>query len=347
MEIACCTTTTRLSRLLAILAFAGAFTIFAACGSGSTSIRPTGGGDRFLLANQAGLNEATANGTIRNLVKFDDASYVLDPAISPDGHKIAFARQTPARNLPNGSVDFGSDLYVTDRDGQNVKEVLHHSAIAEFIRSPAWLSATELLITVQGQAADRSADFRTERLDVTTGTRKRLINGAINAGLSRDQKQLVYVAVDPVTQEETLIETDLALTFRRTLADGTSGLGLFSSAVFSPDGKSVTFAAVDLNAPALSPTPTPGAGGALKSGYAAAALHPFAQDVWSVNGDGSGLRRLSEIAENNPSLTWSGDGLRLFALGPTAFWRIDAATGKADHVGSGIPLGQILWLAPK
>jgi hypothetical protein len=37
----------------------------------------------------------------------------------------------------------------------------------------------------------------------------------------------------------------------------------------------------------------------------------------------------------------------LFALGPTAFWRIDAATGKADHVGSGIPLGQILWLAPK
>src|SRR5438874_1973473 len=195
--------------LTAALFFAGT------CGGRPST--PSGEGDRFLLASQTGLNEATANGPIKNLVKFDDASYILDPAISPDGQKIAFARQTPAKNLPNGSVDFGSDLYVADRDGKNLKEVLHHASIAEFIRSPAWLSATELLITVQGQAADRSADFRTERLDVTTGRRQRLIEGAINAGLSRDQKQVVYVAVDPGTHEETLVSTDLSISARRTL----------------------------------------------------------------------------------------------------------------------------------
>ena len=322
--------------LLALAAFSAA-----GCGGGNAG-RPSGDADLFLLATQAGLSEATANGPVKNLVRFDDASYVLDPAISPDGKKIAFARQTPAKNLPNGSVDFGSDLYVADRDGKNLKEVLHHAAIAEFIRSPAWLSATELLITVQGQAADRSADFRTERLDFTTGKRERLIEGAINASLSRDQKKIVYVAVDPATQEETLVSTDLALSGRRLLADGSSGLGLSSSAIFSPDGTSVTFAAVDLNAPVLSPTPTPGTGGTLKRTFASPALHPFAQDVWTVGNDGTGLKRLSEIAENNPSLTWSGDGSTIKSTLPALRSAMRVATSgtgrKVTLCTRGLPL---------
>jgi len=331
-------------RAAALCTLAALWALIAACGGSSSNKSP--GGDRFLLANQAGLNEATATATIRSLVKFDDGSYVLDPAISPNGQKIAFARQTPAKPLPNGTVDFGSDLYVADRDGKNVREVLHHAAIAEFIRSPAWLSPTELLMTVQGQAPDRTSDFRTEKLDVTSGTRQRLIEGAINAAISNDHKQIAYVAVDPISQEETLMSTDAGLKTRKILADPTSGLGLFSSLVFSPNGASLTFAAVDLNAPLLVPTPTAGPGGTAKTSYAQGALHPFAQDVWSVSAGGGGLRRLSEIAENNPSLAWSSDGARLFALGPTAFWRIDPVSGKADHVGSGIPLGQIVWLAP-
>src|SRR5438067_118329 len=226
-----------------------------ACGGGSKPAEKTG--DHFLLANQSALSEATPAGISRALIKFDDASYLLDPAVSPDGQRLAFARQTPAKSLPNGAVDFGSDLYVADREGKNAKEVLHHAAIAEFIRSPAWLSSTQLLITVEGQTPDKLPDFRTEILDLGSGSRRRLIDGAINAALSPDGKQIVYVNVDPLTQEESLIATDKNVSAKRTLAAGNSGLGLFTSPVFSPDARSVTFAAVDLNAPAIAPTPKP------------------------------------------------------------------------------------------
>ena len=68
------------------------------------------------------------------------------------------------------------------------------------------------------------------------------------------------------------------------------------------------------------------------------------EDVWIVNSDGTGLKRLAEIAENQPSLAWTSDGSTLFAVGATAFWKIDAASGKAQQAGSGVPLGQIIWL---
>src|SRR5262249_45755065 len=113
-------------------------------------------------------SETTAAAPVRALLKFDDASYVLDPAISPDGAKIAFGRQPPAKTLSPGVVDFGSDLYIADRDGSNPREVLHHATVAEFVRAPAWLSNSQLLITVQGQKADRTSDFRTEVLDLAT-----------------------------------------------------------------------------------------------------------------------------------------------------------------------------------
>jgi Tol biopolymer transport system component len=72
--------------------------------------------------------------------------------------------------------------------------------------------------------------------------------------------------------------------------------------------------------------------------------HPFAQDVWLVNPDGSNLRRLTELADNQPSIDWSADGATIYALGATGFWRIDAATGAREPVGFAAALGQIRWL---
>ncbi len=64
-----------------------------------------------------------------------------------------------------------------------------------------------------------------------------------------------------------------------------------------------------------------------------------------MNTDGTGLRRLAEIAENMPSISWSGDGRTIYALGPSALWKIDAVSGKSDQIGQGIVLGQIVWLS--
>ncbi len=145
--------------------------------------------------------------------------------------------------------------------------------------------------------------------------------------------------IDPDSQQESLTVAGIDLKDKKALVTATSKLALFNSQVFSPDGKQVAFAAVDLSS--IGPggrLPGPGAG-------AAFAAHPFAQDVWIVNTDGTGLRRLAEIAENMPSLSWSGDGSAIYALGPGAFWKIDPVTGKSEQIAQGIPLGQIVWLS--
>ena len=62
------------------------------------------------------------------------APTLMDPALSPDGKRIAFMRQEPVKNLGGGQIDFGTDLYVVNRDGSGLKEIVHHSALAEYVR---------------------------------------------------------------------------------------------------------------------------------------------------------------------------------------------------------------------
>src|SRR4051794_13179013 len=84
-----------------LLLFVASLSLLLCACSGGTSGKSTAppaaafgsSGDHFLLASQAGLTESTAAGTVASLLKFDDASYILDPALSPDGKQIAFARQ--------------------------------------------------------------------------------------------------------------------------------------------------------------------------------------------------------------------------------------------------------------
>lgn len=327
-------------RLPPILLFLGLLLI--SCGGGSGASGSNAGGDRFLMASQAGLTESTPNGTVATLLKFDDASYILDPALSPDGKLIAFARQMPAKPLPDGRVDFGTDLYIVGRDGKDPREVLHHAAIAEFLRSPAWVSNTELLVAVQGVTAEGTSDFRMENVDIATGVRKRVLEKIIGASVAADRSAVVLTTADPLTQEQSLAMANADATSVKPLVTAESGLGFFASPVFSPDGKKIAFAAVDLKAPVLAPTATPRSDRS-NAKPATAALHPFAQDVWIVNSDGTGLKRLAEIAENQPSVAWTGDGTSVYAVGANAFWKIDVASGKAARVGSGVPLGQIIW----
>lgn len=312
------------------------------CSGGSSgagaSCLATGSGLRFLLASQDGISESQGGIRAKPFLSWSDGSYPLDPALSPNCGKVAFALQPPATVLANGGVDFGSDLYVANRDGSGQTLLLRHQAVAEFIRTPAWLSETDLLYTVRGRTPQGLADFRIERMNVAGGRSSRVVDWGVDPAISRDYRQVAYVAIDPTTQEETLTLASADFTSRRPLVTATSKLALFSSMVFSPDGTRIAFAAVDLTAP-----PEPGAAAPAPGGVFA--THPFAQDVWIVNTDGSGLKRLAEIAENMPSLTWSGDGAALYAIGPMSLWRIDPQTGRAEAIGAGVPLGQIIWLS--
>ena len=312
--------------------------VLTACGGGDAETGGPSNEPRFILASDDGLSEVRLDLAKRSIIKWEDNSYPLDPAVSPDGKSIAFGLQSPAKSRPDGSLDFGSDIRVVGTDGKGERELVKHNRVAEFLRTPAWISNEELLYTYRGRKESGESDVRIERLEVASGRSTRFIESAMDPAISKDRRQIVYNAIDPRTQEETLMVAGIDLAGRRPVVDASSKLALFSSQVFSPDGTKIAFAAVDLKAP------LPGGSGA-PTGIGVFAAHPFAQDVWMVNVDGTGLHRMAEIAENMPSIVWSPDGSSLYVLGPGAFWRIDATTGQAEKIGPGIPLGQIVWLS--
>jgi Tol biopolymer transport system component len=156
--------------------------------------------------------------------------------------------------------------------------------------------------------------------------------------VSPDRRSLVFAAVDPATRVEALTVADLDGRGSHVVVPNTSGLALFIAAAFSPDGSQIAFAAVDVRQIAPPPAP-PG------TSPAPAVAHPFAQDVWLVNRDGSELKRLGEIAENMPALTWSGDGSNIYAIGPGFLWRLDPTSATAEQVQESGDRSWIVWLA--
>jgi hypothetical protein len=93
----------------------------------------------------------------------------------------------------------------------------------------------------------------------------------------------------------------------------------------------VVFVATDLRIPPASTGPT-------------GASHPFAKDIWLINTDGSGLRRIGELAESAPSVTRSGDGGSIYVLGGAGIMSLDPATGVVTPVDPGRRGSDIVWL---
>jgi Tol biopolymer transport system component len=338
-----CEILSQLLRFAAVLSFAA---LLSACSKDAgDSVEPLADGDvRFLMARDNGIEEVTLSGQDRQLFTLPENHFVLQPSISPDGKMIAFIVELPARAGPNGQLDFGADLYVANRDGSNPRPLLVHSRVGEYLEAPDWLDPDTLLVGVRGLDAAAGRSFsRILRVDAITGAQDLLRDDAAMGALSPDKKSLVYTTIDPRTRLEQLVVGDAAAQEARVIVSDTSGLALFLTSAFSPDGSQIAFAAVDV-ATIAPPPPPPGAGRSAPLAPAPA-THPFAQDVWLVNRDGSDLRRLGEIAENMPSLTWSGDGASIYVLGPSFLWRIDPATGNPEQLRQSGQRAWLIWLA--
>jgi Tol biopolymer transport system component len=285
---------------------------------------------------------------------------VIEMALSPNGTQIAFVVELPAYTNDEGQLDFGADLYVSNIDGSNARRVLEHASVGDYFEAPAWLDETTLLFGWRGLAADGSTS-RIERLDLSSGTHDVVLQNAAMGALSPDRRDIVYTTIDPQTRVQRLVIENLTAGDEpRVLVDENAGLALFSAVAFSPDGSQLAFAAVDV-LEAIPPPPPPEAPGpvamSLVRGLAveargyngtAATLHPFAQDVWLIDAnDGSGLHRIAEIAENMPSVSWSGDGSSLYVFGPGFLWRLDPTSGAAEQLRATGERGAVIWLEGK
>ncbi len=265
--------------------------------------------DTLLLVNEDGSLFELSSAQETPLLTFQDSSFVLDPAVSPDGKYIAFGLQFPSRRLEDGSIDFGSDVYVAPTSGGQAKLVMQHEQVGEFVRSPAWLdNGKTLLVEVQGHKANGDADWYIARVDVDSGQTQRFLEDSSLPVVSPDGNDLASVHINPTTFQEDIVITHLADMTQQSLLGPDSTKILIGSLAWSPDESRLAFTAAD-------PTVQSLAASHEATHLVSLTMHPTLQDVWMINRDGTGLKRLIDLADPRPSVVWSHDGKHVYVLG--------------------------------
>ncbi len=300
----------------------------------ATTALSTTPGERLFLLDDPGLYELKGEDR-KLLLARPDQSFIYDSAVSRDGTDIAVAIQGPPKQTEAG-YDFGVDLFVS-LDGRDLIDIAKHERIGETMSRPNWLPDGEhLIFAVLGRKASGDVDLRIEEIDVKTAKRTRLIDNAVEPSLSPDGSQLAYVSYDGQTGAEIIMIRDLATGADHPLLPPDQIMSNVANIAWSPDQSRLVFAASD---PITSMAPGVGRIGA-------ALTHPTLRDVWFANLDGTGLHRLTEIADSSLSLAWSGDNRNVYAIGDTGFWKVDTTDGEMELLGKGNIAGRVQTLFP-
>ncbi len=325
---------------VALLALAGGLLGWNGLAVAQDSASPTG---RIVVPRGATLwSILPANGAEQALASGPNTTLILDAALSPDGSRAVFARL----NLPSRSDPGGSDLYVVPTSGGDPTLLLAHDAPGATLTTPIWSrDGTSILYTytpyVLGVPNAETLP-RIERIAVSGGAPQVVVREATAAAPSPDGRLIVY-----------LKSTDRGDALWLANADGSDAHEVLPASRFlglaypriSPDGSQIAVAAtIDLPTP-----PGPGAppGPAVPPGpfdwRPAASAHGLPWDIWLMSLDGSNLRRLTYLVEDDPSLAWSPDGQWIAIQGGYGLTLVEPGSSRTNRISRQEAFGAIDW----
>lgn len=335
--------------------------VVTSCGGGGKSTNddeptraPGAGAGSLIYARPDAIVELNIkSGATRNIITAPQSnSFLLDPAVSRDGAQLAYVMQPPSQ-IVDGRYDAGTDLWLAARDGSGARMLYQHTQPNALVRYPRWTPDGDIIAIIQEieeTPTITKVAYTAQRIDVETGARTKLLEDAYALAISPDGTRIAYARPLDAGGE----------TFESVAIDGTgpsteivpqdSNLLPFNSPEYSPDGASIAFASADQsNAP---PTPTPPTGelvsiarvsGTAADASSSATLDGLPQDIWLVDAAGGRPRLLAPLAEDLPSLTWSGDGQQIYVLGSTGLYEIDVGSAAVTRIGEGVFHGQVAW----
>lgn len=342
-----------------------------ACGSGndgaststSTAGRPiTKAGEGALLITD--LNSLTErdlkSGAVKTLLQLEAANaFLLDPAVSPDGARIAFIQQPPPK-VQDGRFDAGSDLWVMNRDGSGARLLFAHAQPNQLIRFPRWETNTSVLAIVQEISSENAITrvvYTLQRIDAATGERQRVMDDVLAFDISPDGQRLVFARLLPQAGEA-LISSGVSGDDEVGVVGADQSLAPFGHPRFSPDGQMVAFASADqtearavtgirTGSPVQLVSLERDAGGRFwpvsDTEITATLLDGLPQDIWTVESEGGRAVRVADIKEDLPALTWDGSGERIYVMGVEGLYEVNLKTGAVATIAGGAFHAQLTW----
>lgn len=326
-------------------------------GGGSTAIpdakrtpelAPPGSGSLIIASFGAITDRQIGSGS--EVVLYDTGaanSFVLDPAVSPDGASIAFINMPPAE-IVDGRFDAGSDLWVMGRDGSNPRLVWAHVDPNQLVRFPRWEDSDSILAIVQEISTENGVTrvvYTLQRFDVATGQRSAILEDVLAFDVSPDGQRLVYASLLPQTGE---VLAGAAIDGQSTteLVGIDQFLAPFAYPRYSPDGSTIAFASADQTGATGPPVRLIALSRTADGAFAApesTVTDGLPQDVWTVEAGGGTAVRVADLKEDLPALTWDGSGERIYVLGVEALYEVNLRTGAVVVLAEGAYHAQLTW----
>ena len=214
------------------------------------------------------------------------------------------------------------------------------------MRFPQWEDAGHILAIFQeidrSEAGITSVKYVLERVDISDGSRTTLLENALSLGVSPDSTRAAYAELPEGAFGETLDEVRLPdATDKRTLVPPEQNLSPFNFPRYSPDATRIAFASADQTGARAQQEYV----SAAPLGRAAAPpLDGLPEDIWTMDAAGGAPRRVADLKEDLPALSWNGTGDHIYAIGAQALYDINMTNGAVDRIGEGSFHAQLVWV---
>jgi Tol biopolymer transport system component/mono/diheme cytochrome c family protein len=299
----------------------------------------------IIFARQGGIWRSDGRGgPPQPITTLDQSSYAQTPTFSPDGSQVAFIAimQPPiSATVPLPT----SALYVMNADGSALRNVWNPAQ--GLISSPTWAPDGRALYVATNDVRFASDPQNNNRLlkivrvDLATGAQQPLLDDVLDPTIARDGSSMAYLKLSKDGYQMSLMVAALDGSGARELIGAAAFQGFYAPR-FSPDGKRIVVAAIggpdtDQQGIPLNPSgasPLQRLLGLLAP--PAAEAHGLPWDLWSVNIDGSGLRRLTTFNEDLPMAAFSPDGQQIAVMAAGGIYMMQSDGAQLRRID---PLG--------
>jgi dipeptidyl aminopeptidase/acylaminoacyl peptidase len=272
-------------------------------------------------------------------------TYYAFPRWKPDGAKIAYVI---AAQVSTAGQNVGSDVAVSNVDGSNEQIVFTHEKAGTTVEGIDWTPDGQGLYLTIIEPEIRDGRFvgstmRLDRLDLASGTRTPVAQGAAYPTAARDGSRIAYLTYTGGDRPAGMWTARPDGTDARLIVPLGSDIAGLRAPRFSPDSQTLAFGAVETADANQLASQTCGSGRRWPWQPPVASAHGPPVDLWRVAADGTKLQKLDDLNEDDPSVAWSPDGSTVAAIGTCGLFLFPLNEGRAEKVAPGALLSQMDW----